>query len=91
MKLYTVTLEVGVDDNVSEETIREKISMAIAEDLSEAKIFRINNIKKQKVASGEYKMQITEAKRLGITDNPPDNPPKLVTEKPPALKIAQKK
>jgi len=87
MKIYTVTLEVGVDDNVSEETIREKISMAIAEDLSEAKIFRINNIKKQKVASGEYKMQITEAKRLGITDNPP----KLVTEKPPALKIAQKK
>lgn len=66
MKLHTVTLEIGVDDNVTEDTIREKISAAIAEDFPEAKLFRINDVKTRKVASGEYRLSIDEAKRLGI-------------------------
>lgn len=66
MKLFTVTLEIGVDDSVTEDTIRERISSAIVEDITEAKLFRINDVKKQKVASGEYKLNIDEAKRLGL-------------------------
>lgn len=67
MRLYTVTIELGVDDSLSEEKVRERLNSAIVEDFPEAKLFRINDVKITKVASGQYRLNIDEARRLGLS------------------------
>lgn len=66
MKVFHVMLEIGVDDSISAEILQKRVSDAIQEDIPEMKVFRINEVRAVKTASGQFKLSLDEAKRLGM-------------------------
>ena len=59
-------LEVGVDDSISPDTIRQRVSDAVQADIPEMKLFRIDEVKIVKTISGNYKLSLEEAQRLNL-------------------------
>jgi hypothetical protein len=70
MKIYSITIELGVDDKISIENIDSRIKEIIQEEVPEMKMFRISSIKESNVISGEYRLSVEETSRLHIDNIP---------------------